>query len=489
MSFTSDEVAPRASSMIETMRAIGYTPASALADLVDNSISATARRVSIHFEWRGRDSYIVVEDDGDGMSGIDLIEAMRLGSAHPDTRRSKRDLGRFGMGLKTASFSQCRRLTVLSRKNGYAPVYWCWDLDHVAKTNRWELLRRPGPPGLLEKLEGVDSGTIVVWEQMDNVVGDVASSSEDGRDRFYRMAHGVKKHLAMVFHRFIESGSLSLFVNNIEVDPWNPFLPGTNGTQSIADESLLEGRVRVKSYVLPRLSKLSSADRERAGGVRGWNAMQGFYVYRSERLLVGGNWLGLFRRDEDTKLARIMVDISNEDDRAWQIDIKKSRARPPAGIADELDRLGRQARTASISVYRTHVAGPFVQPGIVTIPLWDEVMRQGQRFYRVNRDHPAVAGLLANAGDLRRNLETILRMVEESVPVARIFSDQASDPEKEIVPLAGEEEEVIVSMIETVYSSLAKKDGPENALNQLRIMEPFSLYPYLLERLIDLRTE
>lgn len=481
------EVAPRAASTIETMRAIGYSPEAALADLIDNSISANARKVIIDFTWRGRESTILVQDDGFGMSGLELGEAMRLGSGNPLAERASHDLGRFGMGLKTASFSQCRRLTVLSRKSGYAPVYWCWDLDHVAATDRWHLLRTPGPAGALERLDDSESGTIVAWELMDRLVGEAREDSDDDQDRFWRMAKDVKTHLAMVFHRYIESGKLKLIVNGDVVEPWNPFMPGSAGCQQIASESLLNGRVEVRSYVLPHLSRLSRTDRHHWGGRRGWTAMQGFYVYRNERLLVGGSWLGLHRRDEDSKLARIMVDIRNTDDAAWQIDIKKSTARPPAGLRSDLERLGRQAKTASARVFRhrgVRLGGQGLEP---VMPVWDEMMRQGRRFYQINRSHSAVAALLDEAGPLRDRLETLLRLIEETVPAARIFSDFSQDSDRQGEPLEGEDEARIMQMMQPIYALLVKKAGPTGAAGQLRMMQPFNLYPDIIEQFLALQ--
>lgn len=132
---------PAAASMVETFRAMGYSLETAMADILDNSISAGANNIWISRIWKGGQSIITIKDDGIGMNHQELIEAMRPGSQNPLEERSKSDLGRFGLGLKTASFSQCRRLTVYSKKADYKPVYWTWDLDYVAKTNQWELLQ------------------------------------------------------------------------------------------------------------------------------------------------------------------------------------------------------------------------------------------------------------------------------------------------------------------------------------------------------------
>ena len=138
-----DDCAPDASAMVESMRAYGYTLSTAIADLVDNSIAAKCKNVWLSFEWGGQNSWISVTDDGKGMSEKVLVNAMRLGSLSPLEERDPSDLGRFGLGLKTASFSQARRLTVISRTRSVQESIRRWDLDHLAQpeVKGWQLLR------------------------------------------------------------------------------------------------------------------------------------------------------------------------------------------------------------------------------------------------------------------------------------------------------------------------------------------------------------
>ena len=132
---------PEASSMIETFRAIGYNIETAIADIIDNSISANSKNIWINFEWKGSKTWLSIKDDGIGMNDAELIQAMRPGSKNPLQERNQKDLGRFGLGLKTASFSQARKLTVISKKADYKSVFWTWDLDFVNKTGNWDLIK------------------------------------------------------------------------------------------------------------------------------------------------------------------------------------------------------------------------------------------------------------------------------------------------------------------------------------------------------------
>ena len=216
---------PNAALLLESMRAIGYDAAAAAADLVDNSITANARSVSIRFD-PGRPRALAVIDDGTGMDDVGLLAAMRHGSQSPADRRAENDLGRFGLGLKTASMSQCRRLTVVSRRVGGAPHGMVWDLDTVIATQDWtvgvleqkELETVP----FLDELLARPSGTLVVWEKLDRIAdGDPG----DGSVLSDRMTQ-VGDHLARVFHRYLSGNPtrLRLDVNLQPVAPIDPFL-------------------------------------------------------------------------------------------------------------------------------------------------------------------------------------------------------------------------------------------------------------------------
>lgn len=315
-----DLVEPGAPAMLESLRAFGYNIQTAIADLIDNSISAEAKNVWLQFYWDGSESYISMLDDGKGMTEAELVNAMRLGSRNPLEEREPNDLGRFGLGLKTASFSQCRRLTVCAKAVHQNSVTRRWDLDYVSKTGEWRLLRSAasGSEERLTALEQMESGTVVLWESMDRVVGGTKTDDAKAHNRFLEMIEDVEKHLAMVFHRFLErKNKLQIWINQRLIEPWDPFLTNEKVTQWLPEENLYfqENRVVVQPYVLPHHSKVDPQTYEKAAGSNGWNAQQGFYIYRNERMLVAGEWLGLgLQRDEHCKLARIQVDLPNSMD-------------------------------------------------------------------------------------------------------------------------------------------------------------------------------
>ncbi len=324
---------PRADALIESLRAFGYSPEAAIADLIDNSISANAKTIDVDFHWEGRASRVTVTDDGAGMDEEHLVTAMRPGSTSPLETRGPRDLGRFGLGLKTASFSQARELTVMTRRRADSEtLVRRWDLDVVASTGEWRLLKSAPPSLGRPELDG-GARTRVVWTKCDRLVGDVDVSDSRAQARFNSVARAVAEHLSAVFHRFTSGrGRVTIRVNGNTVTPWDPFMTGHPATQSLGAEVLTLGdeQVRVTPYVLPHRSKLDEAEQTAGEGVRGWNHQQGFYLYRGDRLLVQGDWLGVGgAKDEHTKLARIAIDIPTSLDHAWQVDVRKASARAP----------------------------------------------------------------------------------------------------------------------------------------------------------------
>ncbi len=196
------EAVPEAASMIETFRAIGYNLETAVADILDNSITAGAKNIYIERIWDGGKTIITIKDDGLGMNSEDIVEAMRPGAQNPLDSRGINDLGRFGLGMKTASFSQCRKLTVISKKAGYHSAYWTWDLDYVAVTHKWELIRW-APDKFITALDEQASGTLIIWTDLDRVIPPSTSADDIvAKQKFSDAWARVKSHIAMTFHRF-----------------------------------------------------------------------------------------------------------------------------------------------------------------------------------------------------------------------------------------------------------------------------------------------
>lgn len=346
--------APRASILIESMRDIGYTLETALADVIDNSITAGATTIRIFAESCDAGYRIGIVDDGHGMSESELLDAMRPGSTSPLDDRASEDLGRFGLGLKTASFSQGRRLTVASHRDG-ATSAAIWDLDIVAREDEW-LVQLPDRtddiPGI--SLLG-EHGTVVLWEKLDRIVDGVDAAASDRQ--FDRRMMDAATHLELVFHRFLtgEPGhrKITILLNERPLQPFDPFHTRHPATEAgpIEKIGVAGGVVTIQTFTLPHHSKVSAAEWERHAGREGYIKNQGFYVYRERRLIMHGTWFGLARQTELTKLARVRIDMPNGLDAEWKIDVRKASAQPPYAVRERLRRIIETIGASSKRVY------------------------------------------------------------------------------------------------------------------------------------------
>lgn len=482
-----DLAPPQAASLVESLRAFGYELPTALADLVDNSISADARHIWIDFHWDGAASVITVTDEGNGMTTDQLVAAMRPGSQNPRDDREPHDLGRFGLGLKTASFSQCRRVTVRTRTSGSEPATRCWDLDHIARVNDWQLLRAADAAAErhFQRLAELGHGTTVLWQKLDRLADGLETNNERYQQLFLRRAEDVRRHLGMVFHQLMTGNKrVEIRLNDRVVEPWDPFLKEEIATQTLAATRLMlrAAVVEVQPFVLPHQSKISKAIHEAGAGPRGWNAHQGFYIYRNHRLLVAGDWLGFgWAKEEHYKLARIRVEVPNSLDHDWQIDVTKSRATPPASLRAELRRIGERARSDAKRVYSHRGAKLTPQADNGRVLLWEPLARHDKTFYRLNRDHPLLKRVLSASSD-KPVLNALLRLIEETIPFPHITISGSEKPGSLPGPFDHTAESQIREVMEQAFHSLvATGYGPREAVNRLRTLWPFELFPALLE--------
>ena len=483
-----DEVPPNAPSLINSMCASGYDLESAVADIIDNSISAGASTVRITVHENGASSWITVADDGSGMDEKTLVTAMTFGCVNPEEPRSPDDLGRFGLGLKTASLSQCRRLTVLTRRPGGKVLIRCWDKDFVKKEKTWALLRKGLTAHLEERfrkqLLAQKSGTVVLWEVLDRLGHD--SRNSDIAERLKLEVARLEDHLSVVFHRYLDDpGRLNILIGNVPVTSWDPFMRSEKATQILGEEHLeiASHRVTVHPFVLPHISKLSAEAHRRGAGPRKWTDQQGFYVYRNRRLLVAGSWLRLgFVKEEHNKLARIQLDFTNELDFAWDINVRKSRAVPPDALREDLIRIAKKTRDVARTIYR-HRGASIARQHTEQTFMWEKKVKHNKVFYRINVFHPAVASLMATARKhgITQEITNFLHLIEETIPVPLILIDGSENPEKLGDQLQKRAPQEMHDVFRALHASLcANGRSPELAFEQLAATEPFHRYPELL---------
>lgn len=481
--FKAEIAKPNPKSTINSYRSFGYNLSTAIADIVDNSISANADEISLEYKWKGQDSFILISDNGIGMSKDELVLAMTPGSKDPEEERSEKDLGRFGMGLKTASFSQCKRLTCITKRNDEDKIKRCWDIDFINSENEWQLLDYVSDNSFLEKIQKQNSGTLVLWEKLDRIVGNAETNNESVKNAFYQEMVNVKENLSLVFHKFIESKRIKIYFQNEEIEPYNPFLLNLNPKPEMGQPEIF-GNVEITYFILPHMSEIRKADYEKSGGSLGWFNSQGFYIYRGDRLLVSGNWLGIEKKRDYSKLARIAVNFTNVNDFNWHLDIKKSTANPPLEIRKELSRIAKIAIIKSAKIYNWRGQKNVLENRATHYePLWtDEKTRDGIKKYKINRKHPIIKSLLDENSKLAGKA---LKLLEENVPIELILSNQNEDPSfHELEKQTENPSDDLINLAVELYKINVSQGIPkELAKQQIMSSTPFNLYPLINEYL------
>lgn len=473
---------PYAPTLIESTRAIGYSLEAAVADIIDNSIAANAMNVDIYF-FPVDGAYIAILDNGSGMNEKEINIAMQYGSKNPTEERDKKDLGRFGLGLKTASLSQCRCLTVIS-KQGDRLEGRQWDIDHVIEVGDWSLIILDAEEinqfPQVEELKKYESGTLVIWQKLDRLkAGEINFELSLGRkiDR-------VRNHLSLVYHRYLmgESGitKLKLFINGEKVKAIDPFLTNKS-VQAMDDETLIiQGhKILVRPYILPHISKLTSDEIKMLGGKDGLRKQQGFYVYRNKRLLVWGTWFRMMRQGDLSKLARIRVDIPNTLDDLWTLDIKKSSALPPAEVRKNLEIIINQIAERS---KRTWTFRGKKEVSDTETHIWNRMKnKQGGYYYEINREHPFVQQLIKVDPSLKMSIYALLQQIELGLPLNQLYVDLNNDEQ-----ITNDNEQSIVDVkksLEAMITMCAEKQEKCELLDAVVHIEPYSLYSDVVEEL------
>ena len=354
---------PDAARIMEGLRDTGYDFNTAMADLVDNSIAANATKIKVHVILRPDNTVnVYVADNGFGMDMDGLLNAMKYGS---NKRPDPSSLGKFGLGLKTASTAFCRSLSLLSKTADGEYNKLCWDLDYVCKVNKWELLQpelNQDEIDILEDVTAGGSGTLVVWEKVDRLLKTYVqlASLKKAHDRIVK---NLSAHFGMVYQRFLDSEyidkPIELYVNEEKVVAWDPFCKKEPNSKILADETRIvefqdgqRSSFQVTAHLLPRVGEWSSSEAKSVADIK--NDLEGFYIYRENRLIHNGDWLGIFQNDPHISLLRVEFSFDHTLDDLFNVDIKKSRITLNEDIYDYLkNRFLPAPRNAANDLYRS----------------------------------------------------------------------------------------------------------------------------------------
>jgi hypothetical protein len=471
-------LAPSAASLSASLRDLGYSLETAIADLIDNSISAEASEIQIFCDTSRRTPVVAILDDGQGMDGEKLIAALRHGSTNPKKKRDPKDLGRFGLGLKTASFSQCKRLTVVSSIDGIR-VGAEWDLTAVEDLDDWFISILENDE--IESLPYVDSlaetGTLVLWRNLDRL-----SEDESGRKRdeiVNEKLSVVERHLALVFHRFLAGEvkgrkKITLRINGHSVEPFDPFCRRNDATQVLALEPVWVNDVQItmQPYILPHHSRLNASEYDYYQDRSDFVSNQGAYVYRNGRLMAWGDWFRLVPKGEATKLARVQIDFPNSLDEAWTIDIKKSRARPPYEVRERLRHIITKITARSVTVHRGRGQRLFQE---AQAPLWERYAEHSGIRFAINLEHPLITSLQKKLAPSEvASLLVLLSSIASSLPVEMIYSDYSTHP-RDFAQVADSDLTVALERLKGLKHALYG-EGPADPKAFLQIIKSTHLF-------------
>ncbi len=491
-----EDCPPRADAIVHSLRAFGYDIAMAIADLIDNSIFADASNAWISYAWNDGDPWVRILDDGKGMTEECLVEAMRLGTKSPLEARDPQDLGRFGLGLKTASFSQCKVVTVYTKTADGSESVRFWDLDYIQHSRAWKLGRTPAKDvwPLLEPLKSLESGTLVLWQNLDRSIDRDTLPNHNPEMTFLKRFLYVKEYLEMVFHQFLENRieRLNIFVGQAPCEPWDPFLKSNDFTQELSSEKYEESRVSVIPYVLPHVSKRNEVENLQGAGPKGWNAQQGFYVYRNKRMIVSGGYLDFdLKAEEHYKLARIKVDITNDMDHEWSIDVRKAVASPPDRLKAEMLRIARVTRQRASEVYRTRTGITKRKRTSESNNVWLRRQLRDKIVYRLNPDNPVLKRVLSELAPTKRWIRKLFHIIENSVPHRLIIMDGLDNEDCHVdlpADFGPPPDELLDICRELYQQKVAEGRSHEEAVDIVCSIEPFDshpLYRACLDKLVE----
>lgn len=414
---------PPAKSLIQGLRCIGYNFSMALADIIDNSISADAKHIQVLSNPDDEEPYVVIFDDGHGMGFNELDNAMTLGSDRDEKEDSEYELGRFGLGLKSASFSQCLRLTVAS-KNCNRINAMRYDLNKIQEKNEWllDILDSEEIDSLpeIDLLKKANTGTLVIWQCFDKIM----EESDSFKNSFINAIGVAKSHIELVFHRFWDDIEISF--NGHRIEKRDPFLTNAPNHQEGRTMTInVDGQdIFVTPFVLPYANSLIEDNKRMLGNPKSIYDDQGFYIYRNKRLIIWGSWLRMKIRSEFNKLARVRVDIPSSLDSLWMLDVKKSSAKIPDKIKDQL----QISIKDSIVRSKREVKYPGKKEAEAEHPLWQRIdLHGGKVKYEINREDNSLYSALADMLDDKQliALNTYLDKIEEFIPKGLIVSDNA----------------------------------------------------------------
>jgi hypothetical protein len=498
------KIEPNASSILGSLRSIGYDLKTALADIIDNSISANAQNIEIINndlkEENSRLDWLAIVDNGFGMTMEKMVEAFTLGSGGIDVvRNGKNDLGRFGLGLKTATFSQCEKLTVISKTKEDKIVSLVYDLDFIVRNNnKWEAYTLEDTSLIIEKIKprlydkeifNNESWTIVFWENIDKI-------NFENTKTYNTEINKVRDHFSLVYHKYINE--LEIRINNTKIDYWNPFLTANSSEKKEYKFDSKGNQYSIRTHILKHSSEfINYTDYSNQSKIGSFTQNQGFFVYRNKRLVYHGSWLGLFYKEHHYILARVEINLPNtyESDIAWEVNISKSTVRIPSFTFPDIISECNHVRAEANNTFRFHGG---IKKHIIKSkktftevkPIWEFESKGNSEgikdYYKINQDHPIIKQYIEttiNDSRQKEQFKLLLKYLESYLPLDNIFARKASQIE---IEQPRQENQDIYEKFKAVFELFKNEMDPVDAFETLIYTEPFDKLEFNEDKLKEL---
>jgi hypothetical protein len=365
---------PNPGKLIESLRCLGYDNYHAIADLVDNSLDANAKQVQVLVRIREGEPEIIIADNGIGMDAEILDQAIRLGSLVE--KDSASDLGKFGMGLCTASLSLCRQTIVLTKSQDGELLKAINDVDEVKRHN--DFVSWYGKADMADKilfdefLPKTPSGTIIILRKCDNVQ----------HTNLTVFSKTLAKQLARIFRYFIKAGT-AISVNGEKLPAIDP-LEWENPNTERFDEGKVEVEISsngetIRDVVTVKLAVLpdDSAAGDIAIGVT--LKSQGFYILRNNREVLDAVTFDLYTRHNDFNRFRGEIHFSGTLDKYMGVNFTKRNVTPHQSLHDQLKNyIVGQLKTIHSRIKKQQRAETPTDVGEVHKGVEDEIRRKSK---------------------------------------------------------------------------------------------------------------
>ena len=425
--FTPDPV-----SLLESTRNLGYSIEEAISDLIDNSITAKAKNITYEFHWNFGVPFFLLKDDGIGMSNdnMELVNSFKLG-ANKEKDRDPKDLGRFGFGMKTASLSQSRSLTVITKKKGNSIIARALDLIFIAELKQGWKLKLVNEEKIQSEalfLNTKESGTIIRWDDWDRA----PKSNED----FTSLISEINNYISVCFHRFIEKG-INIYCHETRLLPCSPIPSGEGST--LYSEVTIDENAKQTAYIIqhPKFWAENYDNITRFNSFRlfeGLERQQGIYIYRCDRLLTPkGGWLGQINKGNSAKLAGVIINYSNKADDLWSLDITKTNAAIPYEFKKSIQELIEASKNESLKkIIRGQREINRSIKNIDNSLIWNiKEDKQLNTFkYTIDINNPFFKQFINDKSISEKNLNTILNVISNNIPITKIIQNNDNEPSK-----------------------------------------------------------